>query len=145
MSTIIYQNYCALEIANLTSVGNYGVALQIEDFKDASSTTPLSSVPLQFVINVQSITCTSFPTIVSPTPPAGLTLQTDKNGSLQISARANSYHRYADSNVISIISATEQKDLLCVLLILFCPSVRPSVCKRFTFSFSSAEPLDQFQ
>ena len=97
---IVLQNNCVLGITTAIS-GNYAVAIQIEDFKDTSSTTPLSSVPLQFVINVQSIPCTSFPAIVSPTPPAGLTLQTAKNGSLQIFARAYSYYTYVGTNIVS--------------------------------------------
>lgn len=106
----IYQTSCALQISSNASLGNYGVAIQIEDFKDASSTIPLSSVPLQLVITVSNVLCNDFPTIVSPTPPAGLTLQTAKNGSLQISARAYSpYHTYADNNILcnNILSGRE--------------------------------------
>lgn len=68
--------------------GNYAVALQIEDFTDSSSTVPLSSVPLQFVITVGiSRLCSYTAYFVSPTPPDGDTLQS-QNGSLQFIARA---------------------------------------------------------
>lgn len=68
--------------------GNYAVAVQIEDFTDSSSTVPLSSVPLQFVITVGSHYSCSFTSyFVSPTPPDGDTLQS-QNGSLQFIARA---------------------------------------------------------
>ena len=99
----IYQNNCELQISSYAISGNYGVALQIEDFKDASSTTPLSSVPLQFVINVSHLgSCNYFPAIVSPSPPDGFTLQTNLSGSLQFSARAYSVHKYDDTNFLSI-------------------------------------------
>lgn len=68
--------------------GNYAVALQIEDFKDSSSTVPLSSVPLQFIFTVgSSPSCSYHSYFVSPTPPDGDTLQS-QNGSLQFIARA---------------------------------------------------------
>ena len=35
-----------------TNIGWYGAAFQIEDFNSTSSTTPYSSVPLQFLIKV---------------------------------------------------------------------------------------------
>lgn len=68
--------------------GNYAVALQIEDFTDSSSTVPLSSVPLQFIINVNSsVPCSTGSYFVSPTPSGGIVLQSP-NGLLQFTARA---------------------------------------------------------
>jgi hypothetical protein len=65
---------CALIInANSLSNGWYGVALQIEDFASTTSTTPLSSIPLQFLVNVfdSSASCASRPQLVGVTPPDG--------------------------------------------------------------------------
>ena len=65
---------CALIItANSLSTGWYGVALQIEDFSSTTSTTPLSSIPLQFLVNVfsSSASCASRPELVGVTPPDG--------------------------------------------------------------------------
>uniref|UniRef100_K1QDF4 Beta-1,3-galactosyl-O-glycosyl-glycoprotein beta-1,6-N-acetylglucosaminyltransferase 4 n=1 Tax=Magallana gigas TaxID=29159 RepID=K1QDF4_MAGGI len=76
--------------ANISTViaGNYAVALQIEDFTDSSSSVPLSSVPLQFIINVNTGTiCSDGVYLVYPTPTAGEKLQA-QNGSLQLYARA---------------------------------------------------------
>ena len=59
--------------ANTLSTGWYGVALQIEDFASTTSTTPLSSIPLQFLVNVfdSSASCASRPQLVGVTPPDG--------------------------------------------------------------------------
>ena len=65
---------CALIIsANTLNNGWYGVALQIEDFASTTSTTPLSSIPLQFLVNVfdSSASCASRPELVGATPPDG--------------------------------------------------------------------------
>lgn len=70
------------------TAGNYAVALQIEDFTDSSSSVPLSSVPLQFIINVNTGTiCSDGVYLVYPTPTAGEKLHA-QNGSLQLYARA---------------------------------------------------------
>lgn len=68
------ESSCSFTISNLNSVptGNYAMALQIEDFINSSSTVPLSSVPLQFVINVDSANPITF---ISPTPSDGSILQ----------------------------------------------------------------------
>lgn len=57
------------------------MALQIEDFIDSSSTVPLSSVPLQFVITVAN------PIVISSTPSNGSVLKF-VNGLLEFTARA---------------------------------------------------------
>ncbi|CAF2872547.1 unnamed protein product [Rotaria sp. Silwood2] len=44
----------------------YAVAIQVEDFIDTSSTTPMSSVPVQFLIYVQSQTACSLEPIIIP-------------------------------------------------------------------------------
>lgn len=65
---------CALIItANSLSTGWYGVALQIEDFASTTSTTPMSSIPLQFLVFVfsSSASCASRPMFVGVTPPDG--------------------------------------------------------------------------
>lgn len=73
---------------SIVTAGNYAVALQIEDFTDSSSSVPLSSVPLQFIINVDNGTiCPDSVYFVDPTPTAGKKLQT-QNGFLQLYARA---------------------------------------------------------
>ena len=45
--------------------GLYAVALQIEDFTSTTSSVPMSSVPLQFLVNVyfSSSTCGSGPSL----------------------------------------------------------------------------------
>lgn len=86
-----FQANCSFTVSsNLgsTSIGDYAVALQIEDFTDSSSSIPLSSVPLQFIITVQEAgVCFDSAVFVSPTPAAGETLLA-QNRSLQLNARA---------------------------------------------------------
>ncbi len=63
---------CSLTYNGGGSVGLYAVALQIEDFIDSTSTTPLSSVPLQFLVELFSSSqpCNGTkPTLVGETPP----------------------------------------------------------------------------
>ena len=66
---------CSLRYTgNSLSPGWYGVALQIEDFASPSSTTPLSSVPLQFLVNVYytGSACASRPELVGSTVADGV-------------------------------------------------------------------------
>ena len=54
--------------------GEYGIAILIEDFLSPSSQTRLSSVPLQFLIDVKDLPngCSGQkPTLVSPSPTSG--------------------------------------------------------------------------
>lgn len=82
-----FQSSCSFTVNSsvLSSVntGNYAVALQIEDFIDSSSTVPLSSVPLQFVIFIT----VANPIVISSTPSNGSVLKF-VNGLLEFTARA---------------------------------------------------------
>lgn len=50
------------------ATGLYGYAVQIEDFLTATDTNPLSSIPLQFLIDVvEGNGCGEKPKIVAPT------------------------------------------------------------------------------
>lgn len=59
------------EASNQT--GRYAVALQVEDFSSPTDTTPLSSVPVQFVIAIVSSNqlCSNQPELVGSTPQDG--------------------------------------------------------------------------
>ena len=65
---VLDEQRCTLQYTNNGTSGYYAVALQIEDFPSPTDTTPLSSVPLQFLVLVSQTTsnCSSKPTIVSP-------------------------------------------------------------------------------
>lgn len=69
-SLILNELSCSFTVSNLSSVhtGNYAMALQIEDFINTSSIVSLSSVPLQFVIHVDSANPITF---ILPTPSDG--------------------------------------------------------------------------
>ncbi|XP_072048907.1 uncharacterized protein [Amphiura filiformis] len=68
------QKACTLSFnSNSLGYGWIGVAIVLEDFSSSSSTTPLSKIPLQFLINVRSSSgaCSSRPNIVDPSPKDG--------------------------------------------------------------------------
>jgi hypothetical protein len=51
---------CTITFDLTNSTGNFnntwfGVAIQVEDFYNSTTTTPFSSVPAQFLINVETI------------------------------------------------------------------------------------------
>lgn len=74
ISYFINQSTCTLNYSASTSTsGYYAVAIQIEDFASSSSSTPLSSIPLQFLVEIfdSNSGCASAPTFISPTPPNG--------------------------------------------------------------------------
>ena len=50
----VLQNSCVLTYIATGALGWYGVAIQMEDFISLTSTTPLSSVPIQFLLDVFS-------------------------------------------------------------------------------------------
>ncbi|CAF4936424.1 unnamed protein product, partial [Rotaria sp. Silwood2] len=50
-STTIYSN-CTIVITGTAVGSKYAVGLMVEDFMNSSSTTPLSSVPVQFIVKV---------------------------------------------------------------------------------------------
>lgn len=53
---VLDSNTCILWINATTALtGLYAAAIQVEDFANVSSTTALSSVPIQFLIHIKSI------------------------------------------------------------------------------------------
>jgi hypothetical protein len=71
----LYGNNCTL-VYTITTLNYYAVALQIEDFYTSSSSTPMSSVPIQFLfygITAPS-NCSTPPSIIGVRPNLGLIL-----------------------------------------------------------------------
>ena len=73
MEVFFAQDTCTISYNATGSIGAYAVALQIEDYISANSTTPMSSVPLQFLVNVSASnqSCSEIPVLVPPTPSHG--------------------------------------------------------------------------
>ncbi|CAF1106928.1 unnamed protein product [Rotaria magnacalcarata] len=72
--TSIYPN-CTILITGQIVDDWLAVALTVEDFINSSSTDPLSSVPVQFLVQVVSqASCTSSPTIIGKSPQQSCTL-----------------------------------------------------------------------
>lgn len=72
----LYGSNCTMVFTLASSqVGQYyAVALQIEDFYDSTSTTPMSSVPIQFLFYAVSApsSCSVRPTIIGVRPNRGI-------------------------------------------------------------------------
>ncbi|CAF3344321.1 unnamed protein product [Rotaria sp. Silwood1] len=76
-STVLFQSNCTLVFTLPTTDLYYACALQIEDYYDSSSTSPLSSVPLQFLFYAytpSSSACATRPAIIGERPNRGVQL-----------------------------------------------------------------------
>ncbi len=74
-STILFQDNCTLVFTLPTSGIYYACALQIEDYFNSSYTTPMSSVPVQFLFygyTPSSGACSSRPEIIGDRPNRGM-------------------------------------------------------------------------
>lgn len=71
----LYPNNCTL-VFTITALNYYAVALQIEDFFNTTATTPMSSVPIQFLFyGISAPTgCSTAPQIIGARPNLGLIL-----------------------------------------------------------------------
>ncbi|XP_072021341.1 integrin beta-like protein A [Amphiura filiformis] len=72
-NSLLEETTCTLRYEAVYQTGWYAVALMIEDFAHQLSSTPLSKIPLQFLVLVYSNDgpCSSAPEFVDPTPKAG--------------------------------------------------------------------------
>ena len=73
------------------ALGIYAVALQVEDFISTSSTVAMSSVPVQFLVQVQQIAIppgVTDPTFVGTTPADGSCIVVGNSYQERITARS---------------------------------------------------------
>ncbi len=72
----LYPSNCTLVFTITVSGGYYAVALQIEDFYNSTTTTPMSSVPIQFLFYGVPTPggCSTAPSIIGVRPNLGLIL-----------------------------------------------------------------------
>ncbi|CAF1317202.1 unnamed protein product [Rotaria sordida] len=82
---------CTISLTGLISNVWYPIALQVEDFINKTSTVPMSSVPVQFLIYVQATpACTILPVIVSLTDCLEVQVGVTTNFTLYIENLCNS-------------------------------------------------------
>jgi hypothetical protein len=75
---ICFQATCTMSYTAGTATGFYAVAIQVEDFMTTTSTTPLSSIPVQFMVNIYSGSgCSDASQFIDPTPSANTKFITD--------------------------------------------------------------------
>ncbi|KAL4240889.1 hypothetical protein ACF0H5_001671 [Mactra antiquata] len=69
--SILDGDQCTLSYNAVNNTGWYAVAIQVEDFIDVNSHTPLSSIPVQFLVQVYSgnDSCVKSVVFIPPTPP----------------------------------------------------------------------------
>ena len=85
------QDSCRLTYNANGVLGIYAVAIQVEDFISASSTVAMSSVPVQFLVQVQEITIplnATDPTFVGTTPADGSCITVGSSYQERITARS---------------------------------------------------------
>ena len=86
-----FQSNCRLTYHANGSLGWYAVAIQVEDFITPSSTVAMSSVPVQFLVQVLEIVIppgVTAPTFVGTTPENGACINVASTYQQQITARS---------------------------------------------------------
>ena len=132
----MFQTTCTMTFTSSSVKGEYGIAILIEDFLSSSSQTPLSSVPLQFLIDVKDLPagCSNQkPKLVAPSPTSGseLTAYVGNPYNAEVRARATS----ANEPYVTLYSL--------LLLLLFygvpyqCLSIKCHTLSDLTFTTSA--------
>ena len=69
IGAVLNERKCELRYTANDLTGWYAVAIQVEDYASPTDVSPLSSIPLQFLVNVfdSNASCSSVPEFVSPT------------------------------------------------------------------------------
>ena len=95
--TTILSLQCTIEYSATGAQGYYAVAIQVEDFATVTDTEPLSSVPVQFLVEVVDIglSCTDRVHFVRDTPAHGACFGVAVNQTLtgRITARDTEGHK----------------------------------------------------
>ena len=99
---------CELQYEATGLIGRYAVALQVEDFASPADLTPLSSVPVQFVVLVFSSrqSCSSQPVLVGATPPDGSCIEVPFNSTWSTRITARIPHNSIATSIIDIVTAS---------------------------------------
>ncbi|XP_053395504.1 uncharacterized protein LOC123523715 isoform X3 [Mercenaria mercenaria] len=109
--SVLDESTCVITYTANKAIGYYAVALQIEDFVDETSTTALSSIPLQFMVNVYSGTgCSDQSNFVSPTPDKDTSYSIDIGDTISFTIKVqgpNTFHRIITMSKIVITRSSE--------------------------------------
>ncbi|XP_033103598.1 integrin beta-like protein A [Anneissia japonica] len=81
LNAVLDEATCTITYQAKYQVGWYAVALMIEDFASPLSTSPLSQIPLQFLVDVynNAMPCSSAPYFIDPTPKDGACIAVPEN------------------------------------------------------------------
>lgn len=100
MTLAVFQEACTLTYRAVDRIGWYAVAIQVEDFVDRAATSPLSSIPVQFLVVVAvsaNESCAQKLEFIPPTPEEnaciGVELGTVFNGAVVVRVK-NPERRY---------------------------------------------------
>ncbi|KAL4233879.1 hypothetical protein ACF0H5_008553 [Mactra antiquata] len=105
-SAVLDQNDCKIAYTATDQVGLYPLAIQAEDFMKSSPKVPLSSIPIQFVVNIYDVnygSCDTGPTFVSPTPDTGECFSVDVGEQLTINITVTGITRLNSIETTSVI------------------------------------------
>ncbi|XP_053395508.1 uncharacterized protein LOC123523804 [Mercenaria mercenaria] len=109
--SVVNKSACTISYTAGTSTGYYVVALQIEDFANETSTTPLSSIPLQFLVYIYSGTgCADGSWFVPPTPQSNALFEVDAGDTVNVTVKAKglrTFSRIIAMSTIDVIRTTE--------------------------------------
>ncbi|XP_060598944.1 protein jagged-1-like, partial [Ruditapes philippinarum] len=99
---------CTISYTAGTATGFYAVAIQVEDFITTTSTTPLSSIPLQFMINIYSGSgCSDAPQFIDPTPTVNTKLVTDIGNQYSFTIKVQGPHAFLRLVILSEIGISQ--------------------------------------
>ncbi|KAL3883750.1 hypothetical protein ACJMK2_029984 [Sinanodonta woodiana] len=91
-NSVLHEDDCTITYSAVDKIGYYAVAIQMEDFHPIGAMTPLSSVPIQFLVDIynSSQPCHLIPVFLSPTKPDKtiVTVQVNTRVTEQIVARS---------------------------------------------------------
>ena len=91
MHNSVYQANCRLTYNATGQVGFFVAALQVEDFSSATETVAMSSVPVQILIRIETITVpanVTAPMFVGDTPEDGACIAVASTFEQQLTARS---------------------------------------------------------
>jgi len=96
------EDRCTVSYNATSAVGVYAVAIQIDDFASATDVQPMSSVPVQFLVNVSraSVACDARPVFVRPTEDDGACIAVPPNTTYTgvLAARSSG----ADAHIVDV-------------------------------------------
>ncbi|XP_053390682.1 fibropellin-1-like isoform X2 [Mercenaria mercenaria] len=105
------QTTCTISFTASQTIGYYAVALQVEDYANETANTHLSSIPVQFLVNIYSGSgCSVEVEFVSPTPEENEQFIIDAGDTLNVTIFARGTNSFSKIVTILAIGMTQTKE-----------------------------------